>query len=45
MPQSPTAIAAAIAELELYAADVAVAGDVLDLVRAILDEQDDADCT
>jgi len=34
---------AALAKREPYAADVAGAGD--ELVRAILDEQDGADCT
>jgi hypothetical protein len=42
---TPTAVAEALAELELCAADVACVRDVLDLVRAILDEQDGADCT
>ena len=48
MTQSFTAaaIAEAIHELELYASDVSGAGDVLDLVRALLDEQEDgANCT
>jgi hypothetical protein len=46
MTQSPTAaMADAMAELELYAADVAGVGDVIELVHAILDGQDDADCT